>query len=149
MVIGALARKPAIAKDMAIRWSPCDTTSPPPMLLLLITMPSSVGTASTPRICKPSAMTWIRSLSLTRSSFAPVNRVCPSAQAAAINRIGNSSIAKGTRCSGMSIPCNWLDRMCKSATGSPPMICLLSISILAPINCKISMMPVRVGLIPT
>ena len=45
-------------------------------------------------------MTAMRSLSFTRSSSAPVTTVSPSAQAAATNSAGNSSIASGTRCFG-------------------------------------------------
>ncbi len=49
-------------------------------------------------------MTAIRSLSLTRSSSAPVTTVSPSAQAAATKNAGNSSIASGTRRSGTRMP---------------------------------------------
>ena len=52
----------------------------------------------------PRAMTAMRSLSLTRSSSAPVTTVSPSAQAAAMNNTGNSSIASGTSRSGTAMP---------------------------------------------
>src|SRR5690606_2293691 len=90
MRIGALARRAATLKLMAMRWSPCAQTSPPPMGPPLMMMPSGVGSALTPRVFRPSAMTWMRSDSLTRSSSAPRSTVRPSAQAAATNNTGNS-----------------------------------------------------------
>ena len=50
------------------------------------------------------AMTASRSLSLTRSSPAPVTRVSPRAAAAAMKNTGNSSIESGTSASGTRMP---------------------------------------------
>src|SRR5699024_12251060 len=68
---------------------------PPPLILPLFPY--------TTLFRSPSAITAIRSDSFTRNSFAPVNTVRPWAQLAAINNTGNSSIAKGTKYSGISI----------------------------------------------
>ena len=65
-------------------------------------------------------MTAMRSLSLTRSSSAPVTRVSPRAHAAAMKNAGNSSIATGTRRSGTRIPVSAAGRTSMSATGSAP-----------------------------
>ena len=121
----------------------------PSMPLPSIIRPSSVTVQSMPSVCRPSAITAIRSDSFTRNSFAPVNTVRPWAQLAAINNTGNSSIAKGTKYSGISIPFRLELRIVISATGSPPTWVLLLRLISAFINFKISMIPVRVGLIPT
>ena len=119
------------------------------MPLPSIIKPSSVTVQSIPSVCNPSAMTAIRSDSFTRSSLAPVNTVRPCAQLAAMNNTGNSSIANGTKCSGISIPFRLELRIVISATGSPPTCVSLLKLISACINFKISIMPVRVGLIPT
>ena len=112
-------------------------------------IPSGIGLAMPPKALKPSAITWIRSLSLTLSSSAPVRIVSPAAQAAAMNRTGNSSMASGTWSSGMRIPCNGAERTRISATGSPPTSLGFRNSMSAPISRRIWMTPVRVGLTPT
>ncbi len=112
-------------------------------------MPSGVGSFFMPRVVNPSAMAAMRSLSLTRSSLAPRRMVVPVAQAAAINSAGNSSIAKGTSSSGISIPCSGAWRTCKSATGSPPISRGLRTVMSAPIRVNILRIPTRVGFIPT
>src|SRR5690606_10830758 len=149
MRIGAPARSEATLKDMAIRWSPWAQISPPPMGPPSMMMPSGVGSAFTPRVCRPSAMTWMRSDSLTRSSSAPRSTVRPSAQAAAMNSTGNSSMASGTRSSGMSMPLSFAERTRISATGSPPTSRSFSRVISPPISLRMSITPVRVGLMPT
>lgn len=108
-----------------------------------------VGSAFTPRAFRPSAMTWIRSDSLTRSSSAPRRTVRPSAQAAATKSTGNSSMASGTRSSGMSMPLSRAERTRMSATGSPPTSRWFSRLRSPPIRRRISMTPTRVGLMPT
>ncbi|MNE58337.1 hypothetical protein D3C80_1533590 [compost metagenome] len=94
-------------------------------------------------------MTWMRSDSLTRSSSAPRSTVRPSAQAAATNSTGNSSMASGTRCWGISIPLSLAPRTRRSATGSPPTSRWFSRVMSPPIRRRMSMTPVRVGLMPT
>ena len=112
-------------------------------------MPSGCTVFSTPNCDSPSAMLAIRSLSFTRSSSAPRSTVVPSAQAAAINTAGNSSIASGTASTGISIPFKGAWRTRRSATGSPPTLRSFAISMSAPIARKIVMTPSRVGFIPT
>ncbi|MNN40191.1 hypothetical protein D3C81_1542530 [compost metagenome] len=112
-------------------------------------MPSGVGSHLTPSASRPSAMTWIRSDSLTRNSSAPVSTVRPSAQAAATNSTGNSSMANGTNSSGISIPLSLAARTRRSATGSPPTSRWFSKVMSAPIRRRMSITPVRVGLMPT
>ncbi len=114
-----------------------------------MTMPSSSTSFSMPNRDKPSAIDAIRSLSLTRSSSAPHSTVRPVAQAAATNKTGNSSIASGTRSSGISIPTKAEDLTRRSATGSPPTSRSLSTSMSAPMSVKIVITPDRVGFIPT
>ena len=82
-------------------------------------MPSSKTSLSIPNAVNPSAITWILSDSLTRSSFAPVRTVSPFAQLAAINKTGNSSIASGTRFSGISMPFSSDEVTLISAMSSP------------------------------
>ena len=88
----------------------------------------------------------MRSDSLTLNSLAPVKIVSPSAQLAATNITGNSSIAKGTKCSGISIPLSFDEQILMSAISSPASNRSLISSILAPINRRISITPVLVGL---
>ena len=68
----------------------------------------------------PDTMVRIRSDSLVRNSSAPSSRVVPFAQAAAMNRMGNSSMASTTRFCGMSMPCKELLVTMRSATNSSP-----------------------------
>ena len=94
-------------------------------------------------------MTAIRSVSFLRSSSAPLTIVSPVAAAAAMNRIGNSSMASGTSSGGTAIPLSSLCVTQRSATGSAPTLRWLRSSIEAPISRRIASRPVRVGLIPT
>src|SRR5690606_2912354 len=149
MRIGALARSAATLKDMAMRWSPWAQTSPPPIGPPSMMMPSGVGSAFTPRVCRPSAMTWMRSDSLTRSSSAPRSTVRPSAQAAAMDSTANWSMASGTSASGISMPLSLAERTRTSATGSPPTSRWFSRVMSPPISLRMSITPVRVGLMPT
>src|SRR5690606_34063481 len=96
MVIPPRATRPATAKAMAMRWSWWLSITALPMGPPLISMPSGRVATRTPRAARPSAIAWMRSLSLTRSSSAPLSTVVPSAQAAATKSTGNSSMARGT-----------------------------------------------------
>src|SRR5262249_28469769 len=85
------ARRPATAKAMAMRWSPTAWTRPPrrrPPPRPRRVSPSSETRMATPSgaSCSSAAR---RSLSFTRSSLAPVIRVSPSANAAAIASSGS------------------------------------------------------------
>ncbi len=68
----------------------------------------------------PAAIAATRSLSLTRNSPTPFMMVVPLAAAAAMLRIGYSSIMEGARSAGTSTPFKGPERTAISATGSPP-----------------------------
>ncbi len=102
-----------------------------------------------PSAARPSAITPIRSLSLTLSSAAPDTVVSPSASAAATNSAGNSSMASGTSSGGTVMPCKRAGSTRRSATGSPPASLWFRNSIRPPIRRRISTSPVRVALTPT
>src|SRR5438093_587799 len=113
------AASPATPNAMAMRWSPCDSTRPPRRRrppVPRMTRPSAVAPTATPRrrSCSSAAM---RSLSLTRSSPAPVIVVSPSASAAATQRMGSSSIAPGTSAGVTVVPRSRAVRTRSSARG--------------------------------
>ncbi|MCY1437622.1 hypothetical protein D9M71_537900 [compost metagenome] len=58
-------------------------------------------------------------------------------------------MASGTNASGMSIPFNLAPRTRRSATGSPPTSRWFSRVMSPPIRRRMSITPVRVGLMPT
>ena len=90
-----------------MRWSPCERTraprSPAPPST---TRPSGSSRTRAPSAARPSARAAMRSLSLTRSSPAPVIVKDPCAQAAATARAGTSSMSEGTRAGSTVVPCS-------------------------------------------
>src|SRR6266571_4670597 len=126
--IGSLARSAAMAKDIAMRWSPREAIFPPAYFPPRMRMPSD---------------------SFTRSSAAPARVVSPSALAAAMKSAGNSSIAGGTSRPGMATPMSLAWRTRRSASGSPPALRSFSTAMSAPISLRMSTAPARVGFIPT
>ena len=104
---GAWAPNPRTRKAIAMRWSRWTAMSPPPgggPPHPSITMSSPSARTATPQAASPSTMAENRSLSLTRSSSSPRNRVWPSAKAAATAATGYSSIIDGARSAGISAP---------------------------------------------
>ena len=99
--------------------------------------------------CSSVAMAWRRSVSLTRSSPAPVMIVSPSANSAATASTGISSISRGIISAPKETPCRGAASTRRSATHSPPLSRSFCTEICAPISLSTSSIPVRVGLIPT
>ena len=88
-----------------MRWSPCERTrAPRSRAPPSTTRPSGSSRTRAPSAARPSARAAMRSLSLTRSSPAPVIVNGPSAQAAATARAGTSSISEGTRAGSTVVP---------------------------------------------
>jgi len=104
---------------------------------------------ATPHARSAAAMVAIRSDSLTRNSCAPRATVRPSANAAATNRAGYSSIIDGASSGGTSIAFSGVWRTIRSATGSPPTRRGCTSLMSAPIILSAVSKPVRVGLSPT
>ena len=152
--MGPRLRSAATVKDMAMRWSPWASTVPPAKgcaspPLPSMRMPSGSTVTGRPTAARPSAITWMRSDSFTRSSSAPRSSVTPSAQAAAMKSAGNSSMASGTQAGSMVMPLRRPPRTCRSATGSPPTSCGLDSVMSAPMARSTCSTPVRVGFMPT
>ena len=83
------------------------------------------------------------------SSFAPVSLATPYAQLAAMNNIGNSSIASGTSIALVcQYTCNQKVVTVISAIGSPPTTASFITVISAPIKVKISMTLKELGSCP-
>src|SRR3989442_6284690 len=148
--ISLCAAEPETIMAIATRWSPwLWQTAPfkgrPPTMR----RPSGRSSTVTPRRRNSVAMVAIRSLSFTRSSSAPLTMVSPWAQAAATQRIGNSSIVLGIRSGPIVNPCRGAERTRRSATGSPACTRGFRSSMRAPISCRTSRTPFRVGLTPT
>ena len=107
-VTGLSLTMPRVKKLMAMRWSMWVETSPPPGILC---MPSTVkllslSKARIPFAVSPAMMAARRSLSFTRSSSSPIMKVLPLATAAAMERMGYSSIMEGARAAGTATPFN-------------------------------------------
>ena len=150
MVVGASPVNAAMAKAMATRWSPWLMQVPPLMEAPPWRMnPSGVSWMGTLSVVSSAAMVWIRSVSLTRNSSAPVTTVRPWASAAATQKMGNSSIILGTRAASMVTPRSGAVRATRSPTGSPASSLGLTILISAPISPRMSRIPVLAGLRPT
>ena len=133
---------------MAILWSSFECISTPPSINLLLPIPfttivSLSSIVSTPDFCKPSHIAFILSVSLYRSSSTPSITVFPEALAAAIDRIGNSSIIDGTLDFGTLTPFKSLELEEISAINSPFISRLFNISIFAPISTRVSNNPIR------
>ncbi|QYU68541.1 MFS transporter [Leptolyngbya sp. 15MV] len=149
---GARAASPSTSALIAMRWSICVTTVPPPAggPPAPSTTRSSPSIATrTPLTARSAAVAARRSLSLTRSSFSPRIRVVPRAAAATTARIGYSSIIAGARSGGTSTPRSVPARMRRSATGSPPSVRSPVRAMSAPISASVAKKPARSGFIPT
>ena len=95
-----------------------------------------------PQLLRPFDIANNRSLSLTLNSCASFKVVTPSALAAAINIIGNSSIASEILLFGISIPNNDEDLAVISPIVSKLEVLIFSIKIFPPIRLRISIAPV-------
>ena len=104
----------------------------------------------TPQAASPSAIAASRSLSLTRSSASPARRVVPRAQAAATARIGYSSIMRGARSAGTSMPASGAARDLERRRPARRRRRRIALAQLRrPSRARHSSRPVRSGLTPT
>ena len=112
-------------------------------------MPSSKFIWEMPNFNSPSEIAFNRSDSFTLSSAASLIIVSPSANAAAIDKIGISSIILGIIDPSRITPDSVDGRTIKSAIGSPDYSLAFLTSILAPISRNTFNTPIRLGFIPT
>src|SRR6185437_10315920 len=148
ILTGRSLASPMTRADMAMRWSMCVVTRPPPgarPLPCTIRSSPSIST-STPFTRRSAAVAARRSDSLTRNSLRPRITVVPSAKAAATARTGYSSIMDGARAAGTSTPRSPDARTRMSAVSSPPSVRRSRQAIDAPIWASVVRSPVRSGL---
>ena len=149
-MVSPSANRPAIAKAMAMRWSPkLSMRAPFRCSAPWMVMPSYCSSTSTPMRRRLSATAKMRSVSLTRSSPASRMMVVPLARAAATAMIGSSSMILGMMEPPISMPLRALPRTVTWPVGSPPSVSRTVSVMLAPMRTRMSMMPERVGFNPT
>ena len=115
-----------------------------------ITIPSSRSSMLAPKRDSSVTVVLMRSDSLTRNSAASLMVVVPLAKHAATAMTGNSSRILGIVSPPISMPVSSPEVTRRSATGSPPSIRWSTKLRLgpAPIACKASIIPVRLGFSP-
>ena len=113
-----------------------------------MTKPSGCISILPPSFVSSFAVVSMRLVSLTRNSAASRIVVAPSAWVAASASNGSSSISLGIVAPPISVPSRADDLTKMSATGSPPISRWFASVMSAPISCRTSRIPVRVGLTP-
>ena len=133
--LGPSAASAPTANAIASRWSPPLSATPPRSPRPGTTRSSPSTPACPPSARSPSATPVSRSVSLARSSAAPVNHVSPRACAARTARMGTSSITSGSSDASITVPRRSAPGATHSSpTGSPSSCPVRRVSVRTPIR---------------